>query len=237
MFIETKNKTRNILILRKNGLRLYELNKDEPKKIKNENLPNILRIFNENKKYKTMNISKTPKIKEIKEKKKKLFLDNILSTEKNYFLKDYIRKKDIELLQDKNKRNNIYRKMFFSEEKIDDCRTSYFNKDISNHNNKKEKVPLMVKDIDTNLLLFKKGQNKKFKNYLKIKLDFDLHENKYYSDFNDRLGVKNVYIKSDIVSNKKRRFFIYNSDNYTPKDFKTFNSTYNQMRKKVLKIK
>ena len=236
MFIETKNKTRNILILSKNGLRLYELNKDEPKKIKNENLPNILRIFNENKKYKTMNISKTPKIKDIKEKKKKLFLNNILSTEKNYFLKDYIRKKDIELLQDKNKRNNIYRKMYFSEEKIDDCRTSYFNKDISNHNNKKEKVPLMVKDIDTNLLLFKKGQNKKFKNYLKIKLDFDLHENKYYSDFNDRLGVKNVYIKSDIVSNKKRRFFIYNSDNYTPKDFKTFNSTYNQMRKKVLTL-
>ena len=235
MLIETKNKIRNILILRKNGLRLYELKKDEPKIIKNENLPNIVRMINENNKYKTMNMSKTAK--DIKEKKKKLFLNDILSTEKNYFLKDYIRKKDIELLQDKTKSNNLYRKMFFSEEKIDDCRTSYFNKDIYNHNNKKEKIPLMVKDIDTNLLLFKKSKNKKFKNFLKTKLEFDLHQNKYYSDFNDRLGIKNIYMKSDIFSNKKRRFFIYNTDYYTPKDFKTFNSTYNKMRKKVLKIK
>ena len=235
MFIETKNKTRNILILRKNGLRLYELNKDEPKKIKNENLPNILRIFNENKKYKTMNISKTPKIKEIKEKKKKLFLDNILSTEKNYFLKDYIRKKETELIQDKNK--NKLKKIFFNEEKIDDCRTSYFNKDVYNYNNKKEKIPIMVKDIEANLLLYKKNKNKRFKYYLKKQLEFDLHEKKYYSDFNDKLGVKNVYIKTDIFSNQKKRFMIYKTNYFSPNDFKTFSSTYNNLRKKIVKGK
>ena len=236
MLIETKEKTRNILILRKNGLRLYELNKDRPIKINDDNFPNIIPILNGNKISKTMDINKSPTIKYIKERKKKLFLNNVISTEKNYFLKDYIRKKETELLQNKNKDKNKFKKIFFSDEKIDDCRTTYFSKDIDNHSIKKEKIPIMIKDIDTNLLLFKKSKNKKYKHYLKKKFEFDLHEKKYFSDFNEKLGVKNVYMKTDIFSNKNRRFMFYNTGNYTAKDFKTFNSTYNKIRKKIIKI-
>ena len=98
MLIETKEKTRNILILRKNGLRLYELNKDRPIKNNDDNLPNIIPILNGNKISKTMDINKSNKIKDIKERKKKLFLNNVISTEKKYFLEDYIRKKEIELV-------------------------------------------------------------------------------------------------------------------------------------------
>ena len=232
MLIETPKKSRNILILSKNGIRLCELNKEEPKKINNDNLPSIIGMINRNKIYKTMDINKDSKIKEWK---KKLFLNNILSTEKNYFLKDYIRKKETELIQDKNK--NKLKKIFFNEEKIDDCRTSYFNKDVYNYNNKKEKIPIMVKDIEANLLLYKKNKNKRFKHYLKKQLEFDLHEKKYYSDFNDKLGVKNVYIKTNIFSNQKKRFMIYKTNYFSPNDFKTFSSTYNNLRKKIVKGK
>ena len=234
MLIETPKKSRNILILSKNGIRLCELNKEEPKKINNDNLPSIIGMINRNKIYKTMDINKDSKIKEWK---KKLFLNNILSTEKNYFLKDYIRKKETELIQDKNKDVNKLKKIFFNEEKIDDCRTSYFNKDVYNYNNKKEKIPIMVKDIEANLLLYKKNKNKRFKHYLKKQLEFDLHEKKYYSDFNDKLGVKNVYIKTDIFSNQKKRFMIYKTNYFSPNDFKTFSSTYNNLRKKIVKGK
>ena len=234
MLIETPKKSRNILILSKNGIRLCELNKEEPKKINNDNLPSIIGMINRNKIYKTMDINKDSKIKEWK---KKLFLNNILSTEKNYFLKDYIRKKETELIQDKNKDVNKLKKIFFNEEKIDDCRTSYFNKDVYNYNNKKEKIPIMVKDIEANLLLYKKNKNKRFKYYLKKQLEFDLHEKKYYSDFNDKLGVKNVYIKTDIFSNQKKRFMIYKTNYFSPNDFKTFSSTYNNLRKKIVKGK
>ena len=234
MLIETPKKSRNILILSKNGIRLCELNKEEPKKINNDNLPSIIGMINRNKIYKTMDINKDSKIKDWK---KKLFLNNILSTEKNYFLKDYIRKKETELIQDKNKDVNKLKKIFFNEEKIDDCRTSYFNKDVYNYNNKKEKIPIMVKDIEANLLLYKKNKNKRFKYYLKKQLEFDLHEKKYYSDFNDKLGVKNVYIKTDIFSNQKKRFMIYKTNYYSPNDFKTFSSTYNNLRKKIVKGK
>ena len=234
MLIETPKKSRNILILSKNGIRLCELNKEEPKKINNDNLPSIIGKINRNKIYKTMDINKDSKIKDWK---KKLFLNNILSTEKNYFLKDYIRKKETELIQDKNKDVNKLKKIFFNEEKIDDCRTSYFNKDVYNYNNKKEKIPIMVKDIEANLLLYKKNKNKRFKHYLKKQLEFDLHEKKYYSDFNDKLGVKNVYIKTDIFSNQKKRFMIYKTNYFSPNDFKTFSSTYNNLRKKIVKGK
>ena len=234
MLIETPKKSRNILILSKNGIRLCELNKEEPKKINNDNLPSIIGMINRNKIYKTMDINKDSKIKEWK---KKLFLNNILSTEKNYFLKDYIRKKETELIQDKNKDVNKLKKIFFNEEKIDESRTSYFNKDVYNYNNKKEKIPIMVKDIEANLLLYKKNKNKRFKHYLKKQLEFDLHEKKYYSDFNDKLGVKNVYIKTDIFSNQKKRFMIYKTNYFSPNDFKTFSSTYNNLRKKIVKGK
>ena len=227
MIIETPKLKRNIFILRKNGIRLIELNKDDNKKM-NKEIPNVLTLYNKTKVSTINNINK----------KKKLFLENMISTEKKYFLEDYIRKKEAKMINDKNKKSYNLRKTFFSEEKIDTCRTSYFNKDIINYNNKKDKVPIMVKDIEANIILMKKNRNEKYKEYLKKKLELDLIENnKYYTDFNDKLGVKNVYIKTDVFYKKKKGFLNYNTNYFNIKDFKTFNLTYNRNRLKKLKIK
>ena len=227
MIIETPKLKRNIIILRKNGIRLVELNKNDNKK-NNKKIPNLVTLNNKTKISKIVDINK----------KKKLFLENIISTEKKYFLEDYIRKKEMKMINDKNKNANNLRKIFFSEEKIDTCRTSYFNKDIINYNNKKDKVSIMIKDIESNLILMKKNRNEKYKEYLNKKLQLDLIENnKHYTDFNDKLGVKNVYIKTDIFFKKSKGIWNSNTNYFNIKDFKTFNSTYNRMRLKKLRIK
>ena len=239
MIIETPKYTRNILILRKNGIRLYEMDKEEPKKINRDILP-YLTITNQSKNEmsKTMDTNNSQNDKNLKEKKKNLFLNNILTTEKDYFLEDYIRQKEVKLIKYKNKDFYKGRKTFFSENKIDNCRTSYFNKEISNYENKNnKKIPIMIKDIEANLILMKKKRNEKYNNYLKNKLRLDLYGNKHYTDFNEKLGVKNIYIKTDIFFKKKKGFLNNNTNFFSLKDFKTFNSTYNIINRKKFKIK
>ena len=164
MIIETPKVTRNIIFIRKNGLRLYEFNKEEKKKNIINNLPNIS-IINKgkNEAAKTIDINKGSKTKNIIDKKKNLFLNNILSSEKDYFLKDYIRQKEVKLIKDKNKNKYQQRKTFFSEKKIDNCRTSYFNKEVSNYEyNNNKRISILVKDIEADLLLMKKKRNEKY---------------------------------------------------------------------------
>ena len=141
MIIETPKYTRNILILRKNGIRLYEMDKEEPKKINRDILP-YLTITNQSKNEmsKTMDTYNSQNAKNLKEKKKNLFLNNILTTEKDYFLEDYIRQKEVKLIKYKNKDFYKGRKTFFSENKIDNCRTSYFSKDITDNNIRTKKI-------------------------------------------------------------------------------------------------
>ena len=239
MIIETPKYKRNIIFIRKNGFGLYEFKKEQPKN-NNNNIINILpniSIKNKDKKEtsKTMDINKSSKVKKIIEKKKDLFLNNVLSTEKDYFLKDYIKQKEIKILKDKNKNKYQARKTFFSEKKIDNCRTSYFNKEVSNYkyNNDKQRS-LLIKDIEADLLLMKKKRNERYKEYLKKQLKLDLYENRYFVDFNEKLGVKNVYMKTNIFY--KRKEFLKNNPNVLDlKYLKTLTNTYNNMKRKIIK--
>ena len=237
MIIETPKLTRNIIFVRKNGLSLCELNKEETKKNKINILPNISLESKEKSEFsKSIETNKGSQGKNLMDKKKNLFLNNVLSTEKNYFLKDYIRQKEIKIIKEKNKNKYQARKTFFSEKKIDNCRTSYFNKEINNYNTaNNNRVTLMIKDIEADLLIMKKKRNEKFKEYLKKELKWDLYKNKYFVDFNEKLGVKNVYMKTDIFNNKKG--YGKNDQNILNiKYLKALTSTYDNMKRKTLNI-
>ena len=237
MIIETPKLTRNIIFVRKNGLSLCELNKEETKKNKINVLPNISLESKEKSEFsKSIETNKGSQGKNLMDKKKNLFLNNVLSTEKNYFLKDYIRQKEIKIIKDKNKNKYQARKTFFSEKKIDNCRTSYFNKEINNYNTaNNNRVALMIKDIEADLLIMKKKRNEKFKEFLKKELKWDLYKNKYFVDFNEKLGVKNVYMKTDIFNNKKG--YRKNDQNILNiKYLKALTSTYDNMKRKTLNI-
>ena len=240
MIIETNKSTKNVIFLSKNGFRLFEFNIEKGKKDINNNFPYLTTSTKETKELsKTMDVNKSLKMKKLKEKKKKLFLNNILSTEKNYFLKDYMKRKEVELINSKINDRYQARKTFFSENKIDNCRTSYFSKDIRESNINNKKIPIVIKDIEGSLILMKKKRNERYKKYLEEKLRLDLYENKYFIDFNEKLGVKKVNIKSDNLIKKQKGFLNNNSNFFTLKDFKAYTatSTYNNMKRKILKIK
>ena len=237
MIIESKKSTKNVIFLSKSGFRLFEFNIEKGKKDINNNFPYLTTSTKETKELsKTMDVNKSLKMKKLKEKKKKLFLNNILTTEKNYFLKDYMKRKEVELIN--NKINDRYqaRKTFFSENKIDNCRTSYFSKDITDNNIRTKKIPIVIKDIEGSLILMKKKRNEMYKKYLKEKLRLDLYENKYFTDFNEKLGIKKVNIKTDNLVKEQRGFMNNNSNFFSLKDFKEFTSTYDSMKRKHLKI-
>ena len=238
MIIESKNITKNIIFLRKNGFRLYELDVEKPKKYIKKNLPYLTILAKDRKEIsKTLDVNKSSKKEKLfKEKRKNLFLNNIISTEKNYFLKDYMKRKEVEIIN--NKINDRYqaRKTFFSEKRVDNCRTCYFSKDITDNNIRTKKVPIVIKDIEGSLILMKKKRNEMYKKYLKEKLRLDLYENKYFTDFNEKLGIKKVNIKTDNLVKEQKGFMNNNSNFFSLKDFKEFTSTYNSMKRKHLKI-
>ena len=238
MIIESKNITKNIIFLRKNGFRLYELDVEKPKKYVKKNLPYLTILAKDRKEIsKTLDVNKSSKKEKLfKEKRKNLFLNNIISTEKNYFLKDYMKRKEVEIIN--NKINDRYqaRKTFFSEKRVDNCRTSYFSKDITDNNIRTKKVPIVIKDIEGSLILMKKKRNEMYKKYLKEKLRLDLYENKYFIDFNEKLGIKKVNIKTNNLVKEQKGFMNNNSNFFSFKDFKEFTSTYNSMKRKHIKI-
>ena len=75
-----------------------------------------------------------------------------------------------------------------------------------------------------------------YKKYLKEKLRLDLYENKYFTDFNEKLGIKKVNIKTDNLVKEQKGFMNNISNFFSLKDFKEFTSTYNSMKRKHLKI-
>lgn len=246
MIIKNQKYTRNYLLLKKGGFRLYnsysknkylssnfkneknftvnygsneKTNIDtNNKKIKkgNEKDKEIINTFSFDSKN-NFNLSKHFSNHKLKEYKKHLFLKNILMSEKNYLLEDYMKHKEIELVKNykiKNKKKNEAKKIFFSDNKINDNRTSYFYKECLF--DEKTKFPLMIRDIQSNFILLKNRKYQKYKNYYLLKkLESEKND---FKDFNDKIGIKNIFIKSDKVLNKNKTFMNNNffrcSNNY-----------------------
>jgi len=240
MLIKTPKFTRNYLFLKKGGYKLFDLNE----KMNEKSLFKSMAItqstsnelnFNDNNnipKYKksltstSLNKNNTIKYPKLENYKKNLFRKNVLSSEKNYLLEDYMRKKELNLIKFRNKKT-IYdaRKAFFTEEKAKDNRYSYMGKEQLF--DRKNKFTLMIKDIESNFILLKDNRNRKLIEYLKReKLKT---ENNDFQDFNEKLGVKNVYVKPDKLFNKQKTFVKNNIDfiKYVNDYFKTFKSNDN----------
>ena len=238
MIITTPKLTRNYLFLKKGGYKVCDLDLLLKDKIKSpfkslvisRNTPKDIKINDKSqnqKQYLTSttliksNTSKNPKMENYK---KKLFRKNILSSEKNYLLEDYMRKKELDLVNFHNKTKiSDIRKTFFSEEKADEDRYSYIKRD--KFFNKNNKFTLMVKDIESNLILLKDKRSRKIKDFLlREKLE---SEKTKFQNFNDKLGVKSVFFKTEKVFNKHKTFskknldFIKTVNNY----FNAYNAT------------
>lgn len=250
MIIKTPKNTRNYLLLRKGGIRLfnsYKRNKTLLSNFQNKkstistyncsnkrsnldlDIKEITKINKKNKKDKNIlnaytNDSNTSKkkfniskyIPKLSEYKKHLFLNNIVSSEKNYLLEDYMKHKEIELFKNRNIRT-VYdaRKSFFNDNKINDNRTSYFYKEQLFDETKK--FPLMIKDIQSNFILLKNKKYKKYKEYYLLS-QIEAEKNNF-RDFNEKLGVRNIFIKSDKLLNKNKTFMnnhlnFFNFNNY-----------------------
>jgi hypothetical protein len=172
----------------------------------------------------------------LKEYKKRLFLQNMLSIDKNVLLEDYMKKKELKLLKDKNKKN-LYeaRKTFFTDDTINDNRTSFYYKEKSFDKN--NKYSLMIKDINSNYILFKnKNKNKNKEEELFQKLE---NERKKFKDFNKKFGIRNVYLKTDRVFNKNKTFMNNNCNflsgvNYLNSFRSTNRTPFNQKRKNFI---
>ena len=240
MIITTPNITRNYLFLKKGGFKICDLDLILKEKTKfpfkslvmSRNTSKDTKINDKGQNQKqyltstTFIKNKDSKNAKMENYKKKLFRKNILSSEKNYLLEDYMRKKELDLINFHNKKKmSDIRKTFFSEEKADEDRYSYIKRE--KFFNRKNKFTLMVKDIESNFILLKDKRNRKIKDFLlKEKLE---SEKSKFQNFNDKLGVKSVFLKTEKIFNKHKTFskknidFIKTVNNY----FNTFNATEN----------
>ena len=234
MIIKTPNYTKNFLLLKKGGFRLFEQNKNN--KNSSYNFPSqklTISTYNNSKeknqeedinnKEKNKNILKTystksktkykPKIyPKLNEYKKLLFLKNIVSSEKNYYL---MKNNNIKTIYDA-------KKTFFCDDKINDNRTSYYYQEELFDRNKK--FPLMIKDIQSNYILLKNKKMKKYKDYYLLKKK-EIEKNNF-KDFNEKLGIRNIFIKSDKIMNKNKTFL---NNNLNFLSFSNYFKTYPQM--------
>ena len=229
MNIRTAKFNRNYLLTSKDGFKLYELfskniNKPPKKSFQKITLStNCISKFNkiidydkeDNKKPQKANSNYTiysnsvmqsniskflPKLKEYK---KRLYLKNVLSTDKNYLLEDYMKKKELKVMKDKNIKT-IYdaKKMFFNDDQINDDRTSFYYKEKSFDKN--NKYHLMIKDIQSNFILLKNKNKKKYKQlYLLKQL---ANEKQKFKDINEKFGMRNIFFKTDKLINKNKTF-------------------------------
>ena len=139
------------------------------------------------------------KIKQFNNKKKFFFMSNILNDNKNFLIDDYLKSK----LLNKNKKCISFHaegRNIFS--------------DNQNENNKKEKQPILIKDIRIKSLL-NKYENKKKKlmklspflikeKYLKNKYGVDLNKISCFNDYELKMNIKNnniYHIKSIKLGN------------------------------------
>ena len=264
MLINSQKSTKNFLLLKKGGLRLFNTCKRNTKLNSKSRIKKIAKsVYNpskrrpiidtdveeikkDNKKNeiinsfsnKSMNIFNLKKyMPKINEYKKRLYIKNIVSTEKEYLLQDYMKHKEIDLIKNNNIKT-VYdaRKTFFSDNQINDNRTSYFYKEKLF--DEKKKFPLMIKDIQSNYILLKNKRYKQFKNFL-LFLEKKEDEKNNFKDFNEKLGVKYVYIKNDkLIKNNKtfmnNKFNLFTCENYL-KSFSFSSKRFSQKKKIILK--
>ena len=234
MIIKTQNNTKNFLLLRKGGFRLFDINSGNKTKnfsVKNLDInhdtskenkiqENTNQNFtksksNEKANHKNFVLSKISstysKENNNKDKydnyKKYLFRKNILSTEKNFLLEDYMRKKELDLMNDVRKKTFYEaRKTFFSERNFNERKSGYFNKE--NSFERKKKFTLMIKDIESNFILLKNKRNKKYKEYL-LKEKMQPEKNSF-KDLNEILNAKNVFLRANKLFKNKTKITFTN---------------------------
>jgi len=238
MIIKSEYDMRDYLLLTKGGFRLFESSRNKQKQKLSRNKLQKLDITpdgksnTENSNEKLKILTNYPKIKEYR---KNLFLKNIVSNEKSYILEDYMKYKELQLAKKRNiKTYYDARKTFFSNDKINDNRNSYLYQEKNFDD--KNKYPLVIKDIQSNYILLKNQRLKKYKEYyLRKKLE---EEEKNFKDVNEKLGVRNVYIKSDKISSSiKNMTFInknlnfYSCVNFMKKFYKTQKGIFGKKRK------
>ena len=223
MIITTPKLTRNYLFLKKGGYKICDLDLLLKEKVKSpfkslvvsRNKAKEIKINDKGQTHNqyltstTFTKNNASKNLRVDNYKKKLFRKNVLSSEKNYLLEDYMRKKELDLINFHNKTKiSDIRKTFFSEEKVDEDRYSYIKRD--KFFNRKNKFTLMIKDIESNFILLKDKRNRKIKDFLlKEKLK---SEKSKFQNFNDKLGVKSVFLKTEKVFNKHKTFSKKNYD-------------------------
>ena len=212
MIIRTPKITKSYLLLKNNGYNLFEtfnkkLNKNESTSTTNfgticntEGYKNSIK--SEKNEYKTA-LTESKISKKLLERKKLLFIKNKLNNNKGFLFEEYIKTKELKLMNNKNiKTFYDARKTYYTEEKEDDSRNSYINKNTSL--NKKIKFPLIIKDIESKLLLLKMQRTNKIRDYFSLKDEWSKYS---FKDTSEKFGVKNVFIKSDGVlkaSSKKK---------------------------------
>ena len=128
MIITTPNITRNYLFLKKGGFKICDLDLILKEKTKfpfkslviSRNTSKDKKINDKGQNQKqyltstTFTKNKDSKNSKMENYKKKLFRKNILSSEKNYLLEDYMRKKELDLINFHNKKKiSDIRKTFF----------------------------------------------------------------------------------------------------------------------------
>ena len=160
----------------------------------------------------------------------------IVSSEKDYLLENYMKHKEIEIIKNRNIKT-VYdaKKNFFTDNHINDNRTSYFYKEKLFDD--KKKFPLMIKDIQSNYILLKNKRYKKYKDYLLLK-KIEAEKNNF-KDFNEKLGIRNINIKSDKLIKKNntyvnKNFNIINCVNNYLKTFSSSHKGFSQKRKKII---
>ena len=80
----------------------------------------------------------------------------------------------------------------------------------------------MIKDIQSNYILLKNKKNKKYKDYFLFR-KMELEKNSF-KDFNDKLGIKKIYIKNDKLFNKNKTFMNGNLNFFRFSNYFTFSS-------------
>lgn len=251
MIIETPKTSRDFILLRKGGDKLYKIKLKKEFKFpkiqvsykniiikKNQinsntninNNNNISTLENKNnsdsKKIKS-NLIKSKLLfystpKDENNKRKNIFIKKNLNDDKNFLIQDYIRSSELS----KTSNKCIHRKIISNEIE----RNSYINNYVNILREKNRKFPLLKKDIHSNFILY---ENEKKNIYKKMnKTEIKIPD---YRDLNEKLGTRFVNFKSENYFGKpKKNPFFQLGSSHCLKTFCSINDgVFSRKRKKL----